>query len=165
MQIKCGQPTIEDILQNDIVVLNIDRETIETLDTKKTGIFFNNLKKCGLKGREKAVLMFDGYEEIADEVFEIEAIRKWSQKLFSEYPHLFYFINNIDGSRDRLACCLGNIQYINTINPNKEFIVKVTLPQNISQKIIMSTICYGFDIGETEESIVKLVLSVPGLSV
>jgi hypothetical protein len=78
-----------------LFIYNVDKES-EILPLNYEGIseFISTLDKLGgRKSFSSALIYFDGYNDVTDELHEIIEVRKYVKGLFDRFPHLLYYIN------------------------------------------------------------------------
>lgn len=67
--------------------------------------FFMTLDLLGPKGIGHAMILFDGYNEVATELYEIPQVRKFVKEMFNRHPQLLLYINfDLEGEKSLLAC-------------------------------------------------------------
>jgi hypothetical protein len=53
------------------------------------------------------MILFDGYNDTAKELYEVPQIRKYVKELFKRYPHVLNYVNfDLEGERHLLASLL-----------------------------------------------------------
>jgi hypothetical protein len=88
-----------------IFLYNIHKDS-ELLPMNFEGIdeFFRTLDKLGKKAIGHAIILFDGYDDITTELYEIPEVRNFVKKMFERYPHLLNYINfDLEGHTYLLA--------------------------------------------------------------
>lgn len=75
------------------ILMPIEREEIENRDVSRVEDFLKTCAKIGKPIRQKCGLSVSGYDDIPDELFEIEDVRKFVEKLFRRNPHLLYYMD------------------------------------------------------------------------
>lgn len=85
---------------------NVDKEgETEKLNFEGLDKFFKTLDKLGKKAFGNAVIMFDGYNDIVTELYEIPEVRAFVKELFERYPHALNYINfDLEGHKHLLTC-------------------------------------------------------------
>lgn len=90
-------------LGNTLFVIGIEREEVEAKDLSRIKELLKKIR--GKHGKNSLEITFSGYDDLTDEIFEIEAIRAWVDKLFKEYPYILYYIEDrMDGWKNLIAC-------------------------------------------------------------
>lgn len=78
----------------DIFAFMVSKEEILECDIK--GVV-NSIEQIEKKLRGDAcqsiAVYIDGYNDVSDELYEIDEVRAWVQKLFERIPHFMYYIN------------------------------------------------------------------------
>jgi hypothetical protein len=83
------------------------KEELFKMNFEGIDMFFDTLDKMGKKAFGNAMVLFDGYNDTAKELFEIPQVRKYVKELFKRYPHLLNYINfDLEGHHSLLACLL-----------------------------------------------------------
>lgn len=100
--------TVSDVLNTDIVLLSITKLETQKLDISQFVKVAQCLEKIGGRGKAKLALLFEGYDDVPEEIFEIPAIRNWVKKAFHRYHHLFYWLTLLDNNASNILACLAN---------------------------------------------------------
>lgn len=108
----------------------------------------------GKHGRNKLMISFMGYEYTSKEVYEIKEIRKYANKLFKEFPHIFYFLSDMDGSKIVFLLCLCDEITIKRTSPLN---VIAASSEYINRRIINGILDYGTKIGESKEDLSEII--------
>lgn len=95
---------------NEVVGLTITREVIEQKSTSRIEKYFHQLTKNGQTAYQTVFIIFDGYDDTTDQVYEIKEIRDWVYSLFRLFPHFLYFINPQIDTHITLLACLGDVE-------------------------------------------------------
>lgn len=164
--------TKKQILENEYVVICIDKKEVELLDLSRVSKIFNLLKELRTKACRKLVITFDGYDDTLEEIYEIMQIREYVLKLFSKYPYMFYYIATFDLNMKILLACISDVEKKSDIKNNvaknineilftgKDIVpvqFKYVTPLDVLIKMIFSTMKYCSEIGETEENTMCLI--------
>ncbi|QNR70161.1 hypothetical protein IAQ67_14300 [Paenibacillus peoriae] len=148
-----------------LYLMNISKRSIDEMSFEVVERCLSFLLEQGANSFGKIITMFDGYNDIKDEVYEINEVRKWVKGLFDLYPHFLYFINYSLDSHITLLSCVGDIQisYVGdeTLSPNeyvrlgidplidvkpKQWII--TLPNSLYISMEKALIDYGQQIND-----------------
>lgn len=104
------------------IIYNVTKETIIEGTLEYADDFMRMLESKGVLYRASVSMLFDGYNDDPREVFEIDEIRKWSEKLINRYPHVLYFLTD-DSKRLLLSSvCDINTFYFGEKKPYKEWL-------------------------------------------
>lgn len=113
--------------------------------------FFSMLDKLGKKAIGHVVVLFDGYNDITDELFEIHEVRNYVQEMFKRFPHLLNYINfDLEGHHWLLSCLVDvdsiyagrkmtfeeHIKQFGTHVPMPRFLVHMHMPDPMLNKLI-----------------------------
>jgi hypothetical protein len=80
--------------KNAMFFYNVGKEEeTERLNFEGLDMFFKTLDKLGKKAFGHAIIMFDGYNDTAIELYEIPEVRAFVKELFKRYPHVLNYIN------------------------------------------------------------------------
>lgn len=71
----------------------VKKDDVDRLDMKNLDKFFKVVTKLGHHVRQSVVIIFNGYDDIPDELFTIPEVRKFVAKMFKRYPYILYYIN------------------------------------------------------------------------
>lgn len=161
--------TKQQVLENDLINVAVSRNEVENLDLERMSRIFKTFEKCKKKAKQKMLLTFDGYDHLPDEIYEIKEIRIFVNKLFNIFPHMFYFLSNIDANNRLVLACLcdttsfirGEKKSLNDILLNGEefnrLVLDYKIPMSIGSKISSNTINYGLSIKEKRKDIEEFV--------
>lgn len=75
-----------------IVVFQVEKEEIKTLQFKRIEKTLKQLRKLGKKARNSLLITFGGYDDVPDEIYEIPEIRRWTAKFVKRNPEVFYYL-------------------------------------------------------------------------
>jgi hypothetical protein len=91
-----------------LFLYSVDKqEELFKMNFKGIDTFFNTLDSVGNKAIGNAMILFDGYNDVATELYEVPQVRKFVKELFNRYPYLLNYINfDIEGHHSLLACLL-----------------------------------------------------------
>ena len=146
--------TKNNIIEADAIHFMITRQEVKNINLKRAKRILKTFEDAGKHGRSKLMISFMGYEHIQKEVYEIEEIRKYAKKLFSVFPHIFYFLSDLDGSRFIFLLCLCDKA---TIKRTSVLNVTATPSENINRKIIDGILDYGTKIGESKGDLWEII--------
>jgi len=76
-------------MSKQAIVYNVLRSEAEAKDYSRFRRFFLSLTKDNF---QELILIFDGYNEVVEELYEIEEVRTWTRELINLFPHIFFFI-------------------------------------------------------------------------
>lgn len=149
---------------NSLIVFQVEKEDISTLSLERAEKTLSTLKETGKPARGALAIMFSGYDDIPDEVFEIPAIREWSAKFVDRNPEVFYFLNRELQSDQMILTTLCDVSsfhvgeatkspeeyYKSGIDPmdlpKKQ--LQLSLPDGLREKITSAVIIYGDSVGD-----------------
>lgn len=98
-------------MSKPIFIYEVHRQLeVEKQDVKGAVKFIRTLELMGKDARQRACLIFHGYDHDNRELYEIKEVRAYLEKLFKKVPHLFYFIEQeIYENQQLLLACLCDI--------------------------------------------------------
>ncbi|MDN4106160.1 hypothetical protein QYF56_22615 [Paenibacillus polymyxa] len=120
MVIKLNKDYLVDISEelgftsDTLYLMNISKRSVEEMSFKIVETSLSFLHHQGASSFGKIITMFDGYNDIKDEVYEIKEVRKWVKGLFQRYPYFLYFINYSLDSHITLLSCVSDIAAVYT---------------------------------------------------
>lgn len=144
------------IIERDSIILVITRHEVKSMNLSRARQTLKTFEDVGKHGRNKLMISFLGYEYSSKEVYEIEEIKNYVNKLFNEFPHIFYFLSDINGSRTVFLLCLCNKIKTKKTSP---FSVNVfaAFPGHLTRRIIDGILDYGAKIGESKEILSEII--------
>lgn len=108
-------PTPKEILQmiangqKPIMFYHISKEEVLDKDYRGVGKLLKTVTTVGKGAKRSLVITCDGYDDVTDELWEIDEVREFVRGMFDKYPYLFYYIANFDKEIDNwLLCCLAD---------------------------------------------------------
>jgi|SRR5437764_4182838 hypothetical protein len=93
---------------------SVDKEEeLFKMNFEGVDMFFKSLDLMGDKAIGKAMILFDGYNEVATELYEIPQVRKFVKEMFRRHPQLLVYINfDLEGEKVLLSC-LFDVEAVN----------------------------------------------------
>ncbi|MBM7582898.1 hypothetical protein JOD02_001767 [Caldicoprobacter guelmensis] len=166
-------------LHDEVTSLIISRDEVERLDYSAVDSFIKQAEEKEDVLKSKLILNFEGYPESLEEIYKVPSIRKWVKGLIDRHPYIFYFLASDGGLNTLLVvACIGDFQEIDsltseevtegllhyeTVNYNNKWF-KVSLPKDVSNKIIEGLIEYGLKMNLESDDVLFTILSIPGLN-
>lgn len=145
---------VYEVLKEDLLAMRFDK--IENL--------LKTLKKSGKSANSSLMIIFSGYDDVPDEVYEIPAIRNWTGELIKRNPEIFYYLNrDLQGDQIFLStlCDVESFHVgeatrspdeyfklgINPMNlPKKQ--LRLKLPDGLRDKISKAVRQHGESVGD-----------------
>ncbi|KJD43294.1 hypothetical protein [Paenibacillus terrae] len=93
-----------------LYLMNISKRSIDEMSFEFVDRSLNFLQEQGAHSFGKIITMFDGYNDIKDEIYEINEVRTWVKELFQLYPHFLYFINYSFDSHITLLSSVSDVE-------------------------------------------------------
>lgn len=148
-----------------LIALDIPREATEAGDMKHLDIVIRQLELERNYAYKCLSITFNGYNDIPDEIYEIDTIRNWCVKAVNRYPHLFYFLTEEIGmGRDTFIPCISDVEsaFIGERKSPMEWLeagvrdiedlpvmeVQSLLPPHLFKMLKRATIKYGNKVGD-----------------
>jgi len=142
------------ILESDGIHHVISKEEVQSMNFKRIRRTLKAFEDAKKQGKKKLMISFMGYMNTPNEVYEIREIRKYAEKLFNEFPHIFYFLSDADGSRSVFFLCLCEEKSIKRTSPLN---VTAVSSEYTNRKIIDGILNYGTKIGESKADLWKVI--------
>lgn len=90
------------------LVYNIDKEEILKKDFKGLDSFFKIITRVGEPLRQSCAIFCSGYDDVADELYEIPEVRKFVAKMFHRFPYALYYVSREVESENWLISSLAD---------------------------------------------------------
>ena len=169
--------TVKEILTGNLVIVNIEKEYIDSCSLKKFSKVAGKFEAAGRDGRSKMMLIFDGFNDDPREICEIDVIRQWVAKAFKYYPHMFYWLTPFENNNSFIIACLSDF-VLTTFGERKmtvdEYLaagydydnmpklrLQVKPSQEVRQAIVSAIKSYGSKAGESAEQLCLLIDNLP----
>ncbi|ODM26931.1 hypothetical protein A7W90_12315 [Clostridium sp. Bc-iso-3] len=144
------------IMDGDGIHLAITKHEVRSMNLNRVRQILKTFEDAGKHGRNKLMISFLGYEYSLKEVYEIEEIRNYVNILFNEFPHIFYFLSDINGSRTVFLLCLCNKIKTKKTSPLSVNVFAAS-PGHLTRRIIDGILDYGAKIGESKEILSEII--------
>lgn len=161
--------SIEELRKPTVFVYNITSMEVKAKNYSGIAQLFNKFHQLKTDARGKLILQFAGYDDIPDEIYEIQEIRNYVIGMFERWPEMFYFLTQKDINYKVILACIVNVSII--VQGEKKGIDKaifekeqvtpvrftLSIPDNI--KIVIRTKLeeYGQKIGESEKVMNEII--------
>lgn len=117
----------------NLYVIQIPRLDVENDDIGMITHYIKQFEKIKAPS-QCAEITFSGYDETTDEVFEIEAIRKWVTKLLRQVPEILYYTSIHMGTTTRLLACVYDIETVSPKRMNAYQANEYTMKHGVQQQ-------------------------------
>lgn len=97
--------------QGTLYVIMIPREEIDGQDISRVRDFVKSFEKANIKS-QCVEITISGFDDTNEEVFEIEAIRKWTTKLLKQVPEILYYASIDIGTTTRLLASVYDVSTV-----------------------------------------------------
>ncbi|MED3976145.1 hypothetical protein P4639_22365 [Priestia megaterium] len=102
---------IKDLIANGqkpMMFYHIPKEEVLKKDFRGIDKVMNTVQTVGKGAKQSVIITCNGYDDVADELYEIKEVREFVQALFSKYPHLFYYINTQFEAEKWIMMCIAD---------------------------------------------------------
>jgi hypothetical protein len=82
------------IFDRTLIALQISHHEVVTLNHKRAISFLDELAQMKGAAKSRVHLIFDGFDDVPEEIYEIEPIRTWMRTFADLVPHFLYFIGD-----------------------------------------------------------------------
>lgn len=170
---------IERLSNTETVLLVVSKDIVNNMDFTYIEGAIRVLKAGKLASRQKAVLIFIGYDDVPEEIYEIIEIRNWMTEVIKRHPYFLYYLNpNIEQNLAIITACISDIVATSTLDkksPNEYYSqgidirsvpkvkFQITLPRELALLIINETIKYCLEIREEHETMFETLIKIPSL--
>ena len=158
----------------ELIGLGIPNYEVRVKDFSRIDSMLKMLVTAGIKGKEKLIISFSGYDDTNDEVFVIQEIRDYVNTLFSRHPFLFYYLSAEQATKLIVFACLCNLQSSKPLDyktikdfafdkqPISDVELSINLEENadLIKDIANKTIALG-DSREEAQRIISEIMSAP----
>ncbi|TVX85956.1 hypothetical protein [Paenibacillus agilis] len=120
-------------MDNTLYAFQIPKSEVVKKDISTIAHYINQLEK--IEAHSQCVeIIFDGYDDTTDEVFEIQDIREWVTMLLKKSPEILYYTSLSLGTTTRLLACAYDVETVsqkrmNGYEASEYFEVHGELPQ------------------------------------
>ena len=115
-------PTYKEILEmisegkKPMMFYHIPKEEIINKDFSGIDQLLNTVQLVGKGAKKSLIITCDGYDDVTDELYEIEEVREFVDGLFNRYPHILYYINSqFEADRWLISSYADEVQSIRKI--------------------------------------------------
>lgn len=144
---------VEPLINYEITKEEILSQNFEGIDD-----LMNTANQVGKGLYDSIFLMCGGYDDVADELYEIPEVKAYVKMMFKKYPHILYYISRrLDGDQWLLTCLSDSIELTNRERlsaieisekyPNyedaPETLVQLTLPKEELTSMLKGIIAHG----------------------
>lgn len=174
--------TLEQLRSTDVFGFSVTRKEVESKDFRRITGIFAIMTLAKREAKRKMLLTFSGYDDMKEEIFEIQEIREYVKQLFYKYPHMFYFISMLENNDKLILACLSDVtsvvmgekKSLNDIFFDGEMEKRASIgmdikpPFGVKTPIINKTMEYGLSVGESKEDMnvmIKQILTAEGREV
>lgn len=76
-----------------LLMYHISKEEVLTKNMKEINDFMKLVTRLGVHARQSCAILCSGYDDVPDELFEIQEVRDYVDKLFKRHPYILYYVN------------------------------------------------------------------------
>jgi hypothetical protein len=123
------------------VIHRVARRHVETGDYGPVLRIIEALEAAGRAARGRLVLVFEGYDDIPEEIYEIPEIRAWTAGLVERKPHLFYFLAREEQNLQTILACVAQVKKLRR-SGSREILLDIAVPDKLYQKLSRAITAY-----------------------
>lgn len=139
---------IEKIVHSDsLIIYQVTREEIEAHDQEGVLELFATLKQYGRAVRGRVAIIFDGYNHLPQEIFEIPDIREWVAGLLQKMPYCLYCLTPIENNLQVLVACASDVRAIKE-PASTMYTLNIEIPEKLYAHLIEGLRRYTHTIGD-----------------
>lgn len=108
-------PSVREIKQmiaegkKPIMFYHISKEEVLQKDYRAIARLLKTVTTVGKDAKRSLVLTQNGYDDVSDELYELQEVREFVRGMFDKYPYLLYYIADFNPEIDNwLLCCLAD---------------------------------------------------------
>jgi len=153
----------------EITIIQIEKDEIENLSFYSVQKQVKKLNKKPNKGFASLMLSMNGYDDIPQELYEIDETRKYLQKLVKKIPHIIFYLSPINQMPTQVIASLADIEkvYSGPVSPEEyrkgTHQVAITLSQDhkdlMTNAIKKHTEKVGFEDKHEELSVIYRIIN------
>lgn len=133
-----------EVNRQDITMLGVDREAVERGHLQAYLREFEKLAKKKSAFRSRIILTFNDYDFDPREVYQIQEIRKWTSRLLTNVPHLFYFLSSEGYCIRIFFLCLADTKW----RIGEEVVLEKQPTCRLIEKITRDAIAFSKKVGD-----------------
>lgn len=144
-------------MSDTLYVLEITKKDIASLSLVRVKNLVSQLEVRNQHGEDLAnslCIMFQGYDDVSEEVFEIDEIRRWTMTLYNEMPYIFYFLNRDIKADTLILSCLLDFKTLKNDQLKEQPVILVN-NDKIMHRISDEILKYGKRIADPSGALKK----------
>jgi hypothetical protein len=146
------------VIEGNLIHCAIHKSEVSNLDFDRINEAIEVFEECGKKARGKLVITFDGYENTQLEIFEIQDIRNYVEKMFKNHNNLFYFLSNEQNSNKSILACL--VETKKTQTNGSIMNMQINLRNRLTNEIALGFIDYANKCDDVSMESLELLFSI-----
>lgn len=94
--------------QKTMLFYHIPKSEVINKDLNNLKALINNMSQVGKGVKKSLVITCDGYDDVTDELYEIQEVREFVEHLFTKIPYLLYYVTDMFEGDIWLLCSLAD---------------------------------------------------------
>lgn len=87
---------------------HISKEEVLNKDLRNINKLMSTVAKVGKGAKHSLVITCNGYDDVTDELYQIQEVREYVQLMFQRHPHILYYIANQFEADHWLLCSIAD---------------------------------------------------------
>lgn len=131
----CSVPIAKELCGTSGYIIHcVTRKHVEAGEYGPVLRTIETLEAVGRTARGKLMLVFDGYNDAPEEIYEIPEIRAWVAGLAEKKPHLFYFLAQEKQNLQVVLACIAQVKKLRR-SGSEEVLLDVVVSDELRQKL------------------------------
>lgn len=157
--IKKKIETIRDVKEAELLYFEVTKKEVINKNYKRLLESLQVLRRAGKHGKEKLMIVFEGFDDDEREIYAIPEIRAFVKEIYERYSYIFYFLTNIDNNRTIIYACLNDYESYKEEKGDK-VALRIIPNATIQERITTEMLKYGIsqdDLLETRRILVTFI--------
>jgi hypothetical protein len=107
------------MINPNIYFYHASKEEVKSQNIKGVTKFLFTLNKLKSDAFQSACITVGGYDDVADELYEIKEVVEWVKKWVGKFPHALYFLNPEIEAHVYVLGCLGDVHAVSKLYDGK----------------------------------------------
>ncbi|MEW6226523.1 MAG: hypothetical protein AB1700_00280 [Bacillota bacterium] len=138
----CGTSIAKELCETGgYIIHRVARKHVETGDYGPVLNAIEALEAAGRAARGRLVLVFEGYDDAPEEIYEIPEIRAWTAGLVERKPHLFYFLAQEEQNLQVILACIAQVKKLRR-SGSREILLDIAVPDKLYRKLDQALTAY-----------------------
>ena len=99
-----------------------------------------SMEMMGKESRQSINLTFSDYDDVADEIFEIDEIRKFVKVLLQKHPNIFYYLSqNLTNCLQNIILCYADFEtfFVGEKKPINQYPIEDIINNNLPEQQVV----------------------------